>query len=71
MPNLDGYHATQQIRQWEHSQNRALVPIIALTAHAMTGDRERCLKAGMNDHLAKPFALAELRAALDRWTTVA
>jgi PAS domain S-box-containing protein len=70
MPNLDGYRAAQEIRKWEHSQNLPFVPIVALTAHAMTGDRERCLDAGMNDYLAKPFGLAELRSALDRWTTV-
>jgi len=71
MPNLDGYHAAQEIRKWEHSENRPGVPIVALTARAMTGDRERCLQAGMNDYLAKPFGLADLRSALDRWTTVA
>jgi len=70
MPNLDGYQATQEIRKWEHSQNRPFVPIVALTARAMTGDRERCMSAGMNDYLAKPFGLEELHSALDRWTTV-
>jgi CheY-like chemotaxis protein len=69
MPNLDGFYATREVRKWEHAANRPLVPIIALTAHAMAGDRERCLDAGMNDYLAKPFGLQELRSALDRWTS--
>jgi two-component system, sensor histidine kinase len=68
MPGLDGYSTAQQIRSWEKIENRAEVPIIALTAHAMTGDRERCLSAGMKDYLSKPFGLEELRAALNRWT---
>ena len=71
LPNLDGCHAAQEIRKWEHSQGRLSVPIVALTAHAITGYRERCLDAGMNDYLAKPFGLEELRAALNRWTGVA
>jgi PAS domain S-box-containing protein len=68
MPEMDGYLATGQIRHWEALHNQAPVPIIALTAHAMAGDRERCLAAGMNDYLSKPFGLEELRAALNRWT---
>jgi PAS domain S-box-containing protein len=70
MPKLDGYQAAQEIRKWEHSQNRPFVPIVALTARAMIGDRDLCLSAGMNDYLAKPFGLEELRSALDRWTTI-
>jgi PAS domain S-box-containing protein len=67
MPGMDGYLATQKIRDLEVSEGAPPVPIVALTAHAMTGDRERCLQAGMNDYLAKPFGLEELRKALDRW----
>jgi len=70
MPELDGYAATKQIRRWEDLKGREHVPIIALTAHAMSGDKERCLEAGMNDYLAKPFGFEELRQALERWATI-
>ena len=70
MPRLDGYGATQQIRaNADACANATSVPIIALTAHAMEGDRERCLAAGMNDYLRKPFTLAQLSALLERWLT--
>ncbi len=66
MPNIDGYTATIRIRQMEaKSGNR--VPIIALTAHAMAGDRERCLAAGMDDYLTKPLRVQELTRVLDQW----
>jgi two-component system sensor histidine kinase/response regulator len=68
MPELDGYEAAQSIRQWETSRPRkSRVHIIALTAHAMQGDREKCLAAGMDDYLCKPVRPAELEAALERW----
>jgi CheY-like chemotaxis protein len=70
MPGLDGYNTTEQIRAWEKNTKRAEVPIIALTAHAMQGDRERCLLSGMNDYLPKPFGLAALQSALERWAAV-
>jgi PAS domain S-box-containing protein len=70
MPEMDGYAATRQIRQWESLEGRQSVPIIALTAHAMPGDRERCLQAGMDDYLAKPCGLEQLRNALNRWVAV-
>jgi PAS domain S-box-containing protein len=68
MPDMDGYLATKKIREWEREQKREAVPIVALTAHAMRGDREKCLEAGMDDYLAKPFALSELQDMLVRWT---
>jgi signal transduction histidine kinase/DNA-binding response OmpR family regulator len=69
MPAVDGYEATRQIRAHEAARaDGRRVPIAALTAHAMEGDREKCLGAGMDDHLTKPFTKARLAAALERWT---
>ncbi len=65
MPELDGYSATRQIRAREAGGAR--VPIVALTAHAIEGTRELCLKAGMDDFLAKPTSLLALRRALEKW----
>jgi signal transduction histidine kinase/CheY-like chemotaxis protein/HPt (histidine-containing phosphotransfer) domain-containing protein len=64
MPVLDGFEATRRLRQ--DSRFRTL-PVIALTANAMTSDRDRCLAAGMNDHLGKPLDAGQLAAALRRW----
>ncbi|MYM99253.1 response regulator, partial [Duganella vulcania] len=66
MPGLDGLAATRQIRQREAAQG-GHVPIIAMTARAMAGDRERCLEAGMDDYLAKPVDSQQLRAMLLRY----
>jgi len=66
MPIMDGFEATQNIRVWEKDQ--ALhIPIIAMTAHAMPGDRERCLEAGMDDYVSKPLDPKVLFNALIRW----
>ena len=64
MPVMDGYEATQRIRQnpeWKH------LPIIAVTANVMQGDREDCLASGMNDYITKPYKRHELRSVIERW----
>ena len=65
MPELDGYEATHRIRQGGAGDETRDIPIIALTANALSGDRERCLEAGMNDYLAKPINPTALRAKLE------
>ena len=67
MPEMDGFAATQAIRQHLQDTRAAHLPIIALTAYAMADDRERCLAAGMDDYLSKPFTQAQLAAILGRW----
>jgi PAS domain S-box-containing protein len=66
MPEMDGFTATAAIRQRERAGGRERVPIVALTANAMQGDRERCLAAGMDDYLPKPFTRTQLFAAVAR-----
>ena len=61
MPEMDGFTATRAIRRDEANSGRSAVPIVALTANALTGDRERCMEAGMDDYLPKPFAMRDLR----------
>jgi CheY-like chemotaxis protein len=63
MPNLDGFDATREIRRLEAGSG-ARVPIVAMTAHAMPGDRERCLVAGMDDYVTKPISLTEISRVL-------
>jgi CheY-like chemotaxis protein len=66
MPEMSGFEATRRIRAHEVDAGR--VPIIALTAHAMSGDRERCLEAGMDDYLTKPIDKARLHELVARWS---
>jgi len=65
MPEMDGFEAARQIRQREDGNRR--VPIIAMTAHAMKGDRERCLAAGMDDYLAKPLDPEDMFRKIEHW----
>jgi two-component system, sensor histidine kinase and response regulator len=67
MPVMDGLTATAELRRREQNSGGARVPIIALTANTMEGDRERCLAAGMDDFLSKPFSQQQLAALLKRW----
>ena len=68
MPELDGYDATRAIREQEAARSTGTpVPIIAMTANAMAEDREKCLAAGMDDYLSKPFTQDQLQQTLHRW----
>jgi CheY-like chemotaxis protein len=72
MPEMDGFAATAAVRDLESTGGRnGHVPIIALTANAMEGDRERCLAAGFDDYLAKPFKQQDLLAIVERWNPTA
>ncbi|MCG9714060.1 ATP-binding protein [Shewanella insulae] len=67
MPEMDGFHATAAIREGVGGRQFCAVPIIALTANAMKGDREHCMRAGMDDYLTKPLVLGDLKECLYRW----
>jgi CheY-like chemotaxis protein len=67
MPVLDGFAATHQIRRMEKKQSAHPVPIIAMTANAMEGDREQCLEVGMNDYLSKPVRINTLKTCIEKW----
>ncbi len=67
MPEMDGIEATRALRAWEREEGRKPVPVVAMTANALVEDRDACLAAGMDDHLAKPVEMDRLREVLNRW----
>jgi two-component system, sensor histidine kinase and response regulator len=67
MPEMSGFEATQAIREKEKG-SRSHVPIVAMTAHAMVGDKERCLESGMDDYITKPIRTQELNELLERYS---
>ncbi|MBE8215043.1 MAG: response regulator [Endozoicomonadaceae bacterium] len=67
MPEMNGYEATHWIRNWEKTKQREPIPIIAMTANAMEGDKEKCLDAGMDDYVSKPIKLDHLESVIEKW----
>ena len=67
MPEMDGYEATRRIREQESAAGKSRIPILALTAHAISGDRGKCMQAGMDDYLSKPIEPRRLAEALEKW----
>lgn len=67
MPVMDGYHSTRRIRRYEEENNLPRTPIIAMTANAMLGDKEKCLEAGMDDYMSKPLNRYLLEKTLKKW----
>jgi two-component system, sensor histidine kinase and response regulator len=70
MPELDGYEATSAIRRLQRSGELAKFPVVAITANAIEGDRDKCIAAGMDDYLAKPFKFADLKRILENWLPI-
>jgi len=70
MPGLDGFAATEQIRSEETLLQRKPAPIIALTAHAIKGARDKCIASGMDDFLSKPFSLSSLQLIVNKWLLI-
>ncbi|MGL6257918.1 response regulator [Vibrio sp. WXL210] len=69
MPEMDGYEATREIRNRDNANIRHDIPVIAMTANAMQGDKDKCLEAGMDDYLTKPINKKALEEALNKWLT--
>lgn len=68
MPEMNGYEATRRIRQLEADRNLGHTPIVAMTANAMSGDREECIRSGMDDYVSKPIRIRDLQKALEKRT---
>lgn len=71
MPVLDGYQTTKIIREEEQRVNKKRCPIVAITANAMFGDKDRCLSAGMDDFLSKPFQSRQILEMIEKWKDAA
>ena len=71
MPEMDGLTATRLVREREAATTGLHLPIVALTANALQGDREKCLDAGMDEYLTQPFSTAQLRVAVEKWSRLA
>ena len=69
MPEMNGYEATQAIRSAEKTRGLPRTPIVALTAHTLKGDEEKCLEAGMDDFASKPISIVGLKSKIAKWTT--
>lgn len=67
MPEMDGYQAARSIREIEAAEGRPRIPIIAVTAHALVGERNKVLEAGMDDYMTKPISVEQLRRKVERW----
>jgi signal transduction histidine kinase/FixJ family two-component response regulator len=70
MPEMDGYETARCLREREAAEDLPPMPVIAVTAHAMKGDREKCLAAGMDDYLSKPFKVDKLADVIGRWLPI-
>jgi CheY-like chemotaxis protein len=68
MPDVSGVQCARKIQKIEQSRGKR-TPIIAVTAHAMTGDRKKCMDVGMDDYISKPFSIEELKAKISIWAT--
>ena len=69
MPEMNGYEATKAIRSAEKTRGLPHTPIVALTAHTLKGDEEKCLEAGMDDFASKPISIVGLKSKIAKWTT--
>jgi signal transduction histidine kinase/CheY-like chemotaxis protein/ligand-binding sensor domain-containing protein len=70
MPEMDGYEATRQIRRGNAGNKNQTIPIIAMTANAMVGDREKCIESGMNDYITKPIDVEQIKKKLLQWLII-
>ena len=70
MPEWNGYEATQAIRECEAKENRPRTPIIAVTAHALASDKQKCLENDMDDYISKPISIAKLKTLIAKWTDI-